>query len=567
MVKLPFFERAKLEDNHFHTYQAPGNQIFLWIFFIGIFFSFVILFVRLLQITIIKGSYYQRLAISNHTKELVIEAPRGSIIDRKGLILADSQAPDNQQLTTRIESKRNYYDGEAFGHIIGYRQLADPNDLKNDSCIDPIHLGDRVGKHGIEKIFDCDLRGKPGKKMVEVDARGRLSDTIAVLPPQPGKNIQLALDRELQELAYKLIQNKKAAIIALKPNTGEILVLSSSPGFSSQTFENNNSQQIKHLLNDPNQPLFNRTINGTYPPGSIFKIIVATAGLESGKITPKTLIEDTGSIQAGSLKFGNWYFLQYGKTEGPINLVKAIQRSNDIYFYKAGEMIGPDNIRLWASRFGLGKSSNLGLNEDEGTLPSPLWKEEVLKEKWYLGDTYNYAIGQGYLLVTPLQIALATAVFANGGYLCQPQLLKQNSQSSHCQKLPISSSTLKLISKGMRLACETGGTGWPLFKFRIKNYEFRINKLQGLTGEKRASVEATLDQNPLAWKKILVACKTGTAESITKDKNPHAWFTTYAPFDKPEIVVSVLLENSGQGSDVAAPIARDILKAYFERSE
>lgn len=119
----------------------------------------------------------------------------------------------------------------------------------------------------------------------------------------------------------------------------------------------------------------------------------------------------------------------------------------------------------------------------------------------------------------------------------------------------------------MRLACETGGTGWPLFKFRIKNYEFRINKLQGLTGEKRASVEATLDQNPLAWKKILVACKTGTAESITKDKDPHAWFTTYAPFDKPEIVVSVLLENSGQGSDVAAPIARDILKAYFERSE
>jgi len=542
MVKLPFFERAKLEDNHFQTYQAPGNQIFLWIFFIGIFFSFVILFVRLLQITIIKGSYYQRLAISNHTKELVIEAPRGSIIDRKGLILADSQAPDNQQLTTQIESKRNYYDGEAFGHIIGYRQLADPNDLKNDSCIDPIHLGDRVGKHGIEKIFDCDLRGKPGKKMVEVDARGRLSDTIAVLPPQPGKNIQLALDRELQELAYKLIQNKKAAIIALKPNTGEILVLSSSPGFSSQTFENNNSQQIKHLLNDPNQPLFNRTINGTYPPGSIFKIIVATAGLESGKITPKTLIEDTGSIQAGSLKFGNWYFLQYGKTEGQVDLVKAIQRSNDIYFYKAGEMIGPDNIRLWASRFGFGKSSNLGLNEDEGTLPSPLWKEEVLKEKWYLGDTYNYAIGQGYLLVTPLQIALATAVFANGGYLCQPQLLKQSGQKSHCQKLPISSSNLRTINEGMRLACETGGTGWPLFKFKVQSSKFKMEE-------------------------VPVACKTGTAESITKDKDPHAWFTAYAPFDKPEIVISVLVENGGQGSDVAAPIARDIFKAYFERTQ
>jgi len=567
MTKLPIFERAKLEDNRFQTNQTPGNKIFMGIFFAGIFCSFIILFVRLLQVTIIKGSYYHRLSDSNHTKELVIEAPRGKILDRKGLILAESQNPDIQQLTDRIESKRKYYDGNAFGHIIGYRQLASPQELKNDSCVKPIHLGDKIGKHGVEKVFECDLRGKSGKKMVEIDARGQLLNTIVILPSQPGKTIQLALDSELQKLAYQLLQNKKGTVVALKPKTGEVLVLASSPGFSSQTFENNESSQINRLLNDSTQPLFNRAINGTYPPGSIFKIVVATAGLESGKITPKTLFEDTGFIEAGSLKFGNWYYLQYGKTEGQVNLIKAIQRSNDIYFYKAGEMIGPNNIRLWASRFGYGKSSNIGLSEDEGTLPSPLWKEEILKEKWYLGDTYNYSIGQGYLLVTPLQTALATSVFANGGYLCQPQLLKQNNQDLHCKKLPISASTLKLINEGMHLACETGGTGWPLFEFKIQNLEFRKNKLQNLTNEKKASVEAALDKNPLAWKKIPLACKTGTAESKTKDKNPHAWFTAYAPFDKPEIVISVLVENGGQGSDIGAPIARDIFKAYFERIE
>jgi penicillin-binding protein 2 len=242
---------------------------------------------------------------------------------------------------------------------------------------------------------------------------------------------------------------------------------------------------------------------------------------------------------AGTLSFGNWYFLQYGKVEGMVDVIKAIKRSNDIFFYKTGERTGVEKIKKWADIFGLGKPTKIGFDEAEGIIPSTFWKKEVLKENWYLGDTYNLSIGQGYVGTTPLQTVLVTGVFANGGYLCKPQLLKVGTihelslQEFSKPKCKITRfKNLSLIREGMKQACSAGGTGWPLFDFKIQT-----------------------------------ACKTGTAESHAKSGLPHAWITVFAPYENPEIALTVLVEEGGQGSDVAGPIAeisKPILKAKIK---
>jgi penicillin-binding protein 2 len=481
------------------------------------------------------------LSDENRIRQIIVEQKRGTIIDRKGFVIAENHPANVEGSGGRLVSSRIYHDPEIFAHLIGYRQLADDTDLKNDNCMDKSQLGDKVGKKGAEKLYECDLRGKPGKKLIEVDARGQFLKTLTVLPPTNGKTVQLAIDYDLQKKAYELIKGKKAAIIALKPQTGEVLVLVSTPSYSIQDFESGKNPAIESYFKNKDKPLFNRALEGVYPPGSVFKPVLAAGALEENKIDEKTLVEDTGTIKAGPATFGNWYFLEYGKTEGQVDVVKAIQRSNDIFFYNIGAKLGVEGIRTWANRFGYGHLTGIGLDEAEGLIPSAFWKKDVLKENWYLGDTYNMAIGQGYIQVTPLQIAQATSVFANDGYLCQPQLLKN--PTPVCQKLPLSDKTLTLIKQGMEKACSPGGTGWPLFNFEIRNSKFEIRKIQ-------------------------TACKTGTAES-SQDKAgvPHAWFAVYAPAENPEIVLTVLVEESGQGSDIAGPIAKEILKAYFERSQ
>ncbi|MCR4312897.1 MAG: penicillin-binding transpeptidase domain-containing protein [Candidatus Roizmanbacteria bacterium] len=556
MNRLPFFQKGDSKGLHFFTSnnQIVENAFYIYIAFIFLFL--IVLFLRLFQLTIVKGNYYRTLSEQNRLREIDIEAPRGKIIDRKGFVIAQNLDPDvNQKIEPgllnsdqKIISKRIYKSPEAIAPLIGYRQIADQNDLKEDTCQNKLQLGNRTGKKGVEKLFDCQLRGISGKKLVEIDAQGKYLKTVDVIPPTPGETIQLALDFELQKKSYELIKNVKAAIVVTNPMTGEILTSVSSPSFNSQDFEDNTSSNIQGYLTDKNNPLFNRVTEGTYPPGSIFKLVVATAGLEEKAIDEKTEIDDQGSIKAGAATFGNWYFLQYGKVDGMVDVIKAIKRSNDIFFYKVGESTGVEKIKQWSDIFGLGKHTEIGLDEAEGIIPSTFWKKEVLKENWYLGDTYNLSIGQGYVGTSPLQMAMVADVFANGGYLCRPQLLKMNSRTSEfilsehsesngCKKLPISDKTISLIREGMKQACSTGGTGWPLFDFAVGK-----NKIQ-------------------------TACKTGTAESHAKSGMPHAWITAFAPFDKPEISVTVLIEEGGQGSDVAGPIARDILKAYFERSQ
>jgi penicillin-binding protein 2 len=563
MNKLPIFEKGHHGSMHFETGGKRKSLSLLIIFTIGCIIFFLVLISRLFQLTIVKGTYYRDLSDKNRLREIIIEPRRGTIEDRKGFVLVENTEANINAKGERLFSKRTYRQPEAFSHVIGYRQIADTNDFKNDTCINKLRSGDKVGKKGIERLYECDLRGMAGKKLIEIDAQGQYKDTLTIIPPTDGETIQLSIDAELQQKAYELIQSKRAVVVGLKPKTGEVLVLTSSPAYNPQAFEDSDAKQISYFFNDSSKPLFNRATEGAYPPGSTFKMVVAAGALEEKAITTSTLIEDTGVVEAGNLKFHNWAFLKSGKTDGLVDVYKGLQRSNDIYFYKVGEKLGPVKIKEWAEHFGFQNRTGIGIEESEGIIPSPFWKEEVLSERWYLGDTYNLSIGQGYVNVTPLQVALETSVFTNEGYFCKPQLIKaQNGQelSKNCKKLSITPKTIDTIQEGMRQACAAGGTGWPFFDFAVFD--------ESLTPEptvKDASPSARITGKPN--KKIQVGCKTGTAESHARSGMPHAWFTVYAPYENPEIVLTVMVEEAGEGSDVAAPIAKEILKMYFERNE
>jgi len=516
-----------------------------------------IFFVRLFHLTVVKGSYYRFAAENNRLREILIEGKRGIIYDRKGYVLASS-TPDYH---------RKYNDGFALAHVLGYRSIASEQDLEHDACQEPLRLNDKIGVKGVEALFECHLRPIKGKRLIEVDAQGKTTKTLSVVSPKSGKPITLSVDSELQKKAMEIIEQndittsvevdlreKNIAIVATKPSTGEILMLLSYPSFEPQMFESGDKELTQQYLHDKRKPLFDRVLQGTYPPGSVFKLIVAAGALQESVISPEETYNDVGFIKAGPSTFNNWYYTQYGRTEGEVNMVKALRRSTDTYFYKAGERLTADKIKVWAERFGLGKQTGIDFDEQTGVVPSDFWKREIIGEKWFLGDTYNLSIGQGYLLVTPLQINLATAVFANGGQLCLPQILKPTAKENKellknsaptCKSLHLKAETLKTIREGMKQACESGGTGWPLFNFGVK--------------DDNSTTSGQL-------KRIYVGCKTGTAENPAGEL-PHAWFTVFAPFDKPEIALTVLVENSGEGSNVAAPIAKEILKYYFERNQ
>ena len=538
--KLPILERQ--HSRHGFRSKDTGDRAreVMIISFVGI-GLLITVFVRLFQVTVVQGAYYARLSEDNRIREIAVEAPRGTITDRQGTRLVFSEPAHVGSTSARLVARRKYSDGLALGHLIGYRQRADESDLEQDPCIGKLALGDETGKKGVEKVFECELRGRNGQKLVEYDAHGRSVQTLAVSPPRPGQNIELAVDAGLQKAAYEAIatesakQNtpiRKAAVVATDPHTGEILTLLSTPSFDPQDFEDE-TDEVARLIKDKDQPLFNRATEASYPPASIFKIIVAAGALEDKTITTSTLIEDNGFIKAGPSTFHNWYYTEYGRTDGQVDVFKALQRSNDIYFYKVGEKMGELAIKRWSEHFGLGSKTTLPFDQNAGILPSPFWKQETLKENWYLGDTYNYSIGQGYLLVSPLQIHQAETAISSDGKICDPQLLAQ--AKPHCRTINLSKQTIETVREGMKQACQTGGTGWPLIGYTVKG------------------------------KQVEVGCKTGTAEAHgLNDPEPHAWFTVFAPYDNPTIHITVLVENGGQGSDVAAPIAKAMLTYYFE---
>ena len=300
----------------------------------------------------------------------------------------------------------------------------------------------------------------------------------------------------------------------------------SSPSYDPNAFVNGNTEEIAAAIKNNSLPLFNRDTDGLYHPGSTFKIVTSTAALEEHKIDSDFTFDDKGSITLNGYTYSNWYFSEYGKTEGEINLVKAIARSTDTFFYKVGELVGISDLSSWANKFGLNKVTGIDLpNEAAGLIPDPAWKRQVKGELWFLGDTFNVAIGQGDVVLTPVAANVLTSVIASNGKICTPYI--NSALGSKCYSLNLQQKTLDLIKEGMIEACSTGGTGFPFFTFTPQ-----------------------------------VACKTGTAETGDNGKT-HAWFTAFAPATNPKIVVDVIIEKAGQGSEVAAPIAKEILGYYF----
>lgn len=546
---------------------------------------------RLIYLQIFKGSYYRKLSDTNRIRTQIIYAPRGIIFDRNGISLALNtpgfrqiiKDPKNKIVKTillnkeqalsglakgdkniAVDSLREYPYKDIFAHVLGYIGQISVLELANKEYADYTQ-NDMIGKSGIEEQYEHLLRGKDGKQLIEIDAYGNQVRSLGQEDPVAGQDIKVTLDAKLQQSVYLAAKNmQKGAVIVTKPD-GEILSLLSKPSYDPNLFTQNSTystasesayQTISSLLSDSQtQPLLDRVISGTYPPGSTFKPIVASAGLENNIINEGFQIEDTGILNVGEFSFANWYYTEYGRKEsGRLNVVRALARSNDIFFYKLAELIKVDKISEMAKKFGLGSLSGIDLpSEEQGIVPSSDWKEKNIHESWYLGDTYHYGIGQGFLLSTPLQINGMTRVFANGGYIDQPYLLKSLPAKKQTPKKIISANTIELIRKGMIESCSTGGVAWPLFDFKVKNNKLKID---GRNFLKVASSSADTRQ-------ISIACKTGTAQHGDDQTLPHAWITLFAPAYNPEIVITVLKESSGEGSNEAAPVAKKILEAYF----
>jgi penicillin-binding protein 2 len=504
---------------------------------------FLVLFGRLFELTVIRGAYFRSLSDGNRIRRIPIVAPRGEILARGGEVLAGSieEADLGDKVLTEnkgimIEWTRRYLQGSNFAHMTGYLGEVSAGELGKvaGKCPDkgPRILGSLIGRGGLEEAYDCQLSGIDGEFLLEVDAYGKNTYVLGRRNPKPGEDLRTHIDFGLQEIIPGLIEGKKAAVIVTTPD-GEVLSLFSSPSYDPNVFvEKDGGEERKKYLVDDNLPLFNRVIGGAFHPGSVYKPFVAIASLEEGKIDERFKFRDEGQIVIktlyGTYSYRNWYFTQYGGTEGDIGLVRAMGRSTDTFFYKIGEMTGIDAIVAWSEKFGFNKKAGIDIpGEIQGLVPSPDWKLNVKGERWFLGNTYHLSIGQGDLAVTPIAVNSAIAAIANEGKICTPKIVGE----TQCSSLDIDQANLNLVIEGMKAACTSGGTGYIFFDF------------EQVSGVK-------------------VACKTGTAED--EGKKPHAWFTVFAPVDNPEIVATVLVENAGEGSSEAGPIAREIFNYWFK---
>lgn len=465
------------------------------------------------------------------------------------LLYLESEYMPGVVLSNKTRREYNLY-SLSLSHILGYTGKISGSELEEfgDEYL-PI---DYIGKTGIEYFWENELKGSSGKKQIEVDALGKEKKIVSTELGQDGNNLVLSLDIKLQKkleeviIAYlnKLKLNKAAAVI-MNPNNGEVLAMVSFPSYNNNIFARGIlEEEYKEIINHPDKPLFNRCISGEYPSGSIIKPVIAVSALEEGIISERTSFNSVGGIRIGEWFFPDWKAGGHGQT----NIYKAIAQSVNTFFYYIGggyedfKGLGVDKIVNYAKLFGLGGQTGIDLvGEVDGFLPTKEWKEKTKGERWYVGDTYHLAIGQGDILVTPLQVANFTSVFANQGSLYRPHLIREilsdndkligSIESRPIKNNFIDSYNIEIVRQGMRQAVTSGSA-------------VRLNSLN-----------------------VTVAGKTGTAQWSSK-KKPHAWFTGFAPYENPEIVITILIEEGGDGSEVAVPITREVLDWYFrERHE
>jgi penicillin-binding protein 2 len=475
-------------------------------------------------------------------------------ISMEKLALVETHALDLPGVMTEVTPVRKYLNGEMTAQIIGFTGEVSREELDRNTT-DKITTGDIIGKFGIEKFLDSHLRGKSGAEQVEVNVAGKAIRSLGRIPATTGDNVVLTIDSELQETAWSAIGNRGGAVAVLDPRNGAVLALVSSPSFDPNLFNGGISgNDWETLSNDPRYPMENRSISGQYPPGSTYKIVVAAAALEEGLITPETNFYCNGTFELGNRTFRCWQ----AKGHGHVNLHRAIVESCDVYFYNLGKLLGVDRIAAYARAFGLGAPLGIDLpREKSGLIPTKQWKLSRYRQSWQMGETISIAIGQGYNLVTPLQLANAYATLANGGTLYRPRLVKQlESLDGHVVKvfhpekqgvLPVRPQNIEIINRALwGVVNEKGGTGYIL-----KRQE------QDVCGKTGTAQVIGLPQDE----------KMRKAKRVSANFRDHALFACYAPYGNPEIVVAVILENAGHGGSAAAPVARKVIDAYFSRKK
>ena len=475
-------------------------------------------------------------------------------ISMEKLAVVETHALELPGVVVEVTPVRKYLNGEMTSLLIGFTGEVSREDLERDTT-GQFASGDITGKFGIEKFLDYHLRGRSGAEQVEVNVAGKAVRSLGKINAAPGDNVVLTIDSALQETAWNALGDRPGAVAVLDPRSGAVLALVSSPSFDPNIFNGGiSSDDWENLSNDPRHPMENRSISGQYPPGSTYKPVIAAAALEEELITPDTTFFCNGAFEMGDRTFHCWQ----EKGHGHVNLHRAIVESCDVYFYNLGKLLGVDRIAAYARAFGL--SAPLGIDlprEKGGLIPTKQWKLSRLKEPWQMGETISLAIGQGYNLVTPLQLANVYATLANGGTLYRPRLVKQlESSDGHVIKeygpekigvLPFRPQTIAVINRALwGVVNEKGGTGYILKR-----------KEEDVGGKTGTAQVIGLPREE----------KGGKTRRVSAAFRDHALFVCFAPYGNPEIAVAVILENAGHGGAVAAPVARKIIDAYFAKKK
>ena len=456
----------------------------------------------------------------------------------------------------KIEPLRSYINKEFAAHIIGYLGEVSKEELKNPKY-NKYEQGEMIGRNGLEKIYESSLKGKRGYKEVEVDVAGRELKILRKFSPQIGNSLVLTLDsrvqKKLEELMEEISGNNsvEGSVVVMKVATGEIIAMVSKPSYDPNLFAAGISRKKwNRLLNDKKNPLQNRSIDGQYPPASTYKLVTAYAALSENVIKPEDTIFCPGHFRLGKRDYRCWK----KRGHGAMNLHDALVQSCDVYFYTLGHRLGIDNLAKYAKKLGFGSHTGIGLSgEKSGLIPSTAWKKKVKNEVWYPGETISASIGQGYNLITPLQNASMISAIANGGFLPAPYLVKKIEDSEGklikefspkiLKNIAMDPEILKHLKEGLRgVVYEAHGTG---HRARLKNIV-----VSGKTGTAQVvSMKDSEDIDP--------------EEKIPYSFRDHAWFIAFAPYENPDIAVSIIIEHGGHGGDTAAPIARKIMKNYF----
>jgi len=439
-------------------------------------------------------------------------------------------------------ARRKYEQGESFSNVLGYAGKINENELEKNK---QYSLTDYIGKNGLEFSYENWLKGEHGQLRMEVDSNGNIKEELGIKPPVSGNKLILNIDAKVQKRGHEVLGEilrvnkhaKGAAMVAIDPRDGSIIALTSLPSYDNNLFASGITKDQYHgLLENPSKPMLNRAVSGEYPPGSVFKPLLAAMGLEEGVINSDTTLNCSGSISIGAWSFGDW------KTHGVTNLKKAIAESCNVYFYAVGggwnniTGLGVNRMSKYSKYFGLGNILGIDIpSEVAGNIADAEWKFKEMGERWYIGDSYHMSIGQGYTLTTPLQMVSAIASIANGGTLYKPTVVdkmitpegdEQEIETEVIRKNFISEENLRKVREAMRETVLSG------------------------SGASLANME------------IEAAGKTGTAQFGGEDKT-HSWFVSFAPYDNPEIATVVLVESGGEGHDWAVPATEQILREYF----